>query len=250
MENRFRHIFSPIIYGLKSISEESSFLVFLVIFLVIFVLGFFFIIKTLGLGAFIGESVYSPSALTVILGELSFIISLLVVIFSLCTLFYYKLYFIVSKDIKFSDLIYQSIKKFPKFIIATFVQIIISVIGLIIFIVPGVYYGSSVMFFGFFSIYGNSNIKSTFVKSRIFSKKIRVKSIILFIFYLVLLILFLYILHFIDISLLYKGLLAAILMSYWVVSYSNSIFTLADKEYSSHENQGYSGKLASFYRQN
>ncbi len=231
--------FSTLFYGLKSVSEVSSFLVFLSIFLILFVVGFFITIDVLGLGAFLGKIVYSPSLYTVIAGELSFILSALFIIFTLCVLFYYKSHYIVSNDLEFKDLIIQSLRRFPKFIIAVFMQVFVSIIGLIAFVIPGVYYGSSLMFFGFFCTYRNYTISTAFINSRSLSKKVRLNSILSFLVYLIILFVFVYLISVLGVSMLYKGLIGSILLAYWAVSYSNTIFNLADKSYTMSEKHKY-----------
>ena len=231
MEGKLKDLFLPIVYGLESILDASSFLVFLTIFLIMFVVGFFVIINYLELGAFIGKTIYSPSLYTIFAGEIAFIVSILVIIFSICVLFYYKTYYIVSKNLKFTNLLRGSILTFPKFIIATFVQFVVSIIGLVAFLVPGVYYGSSLMFFGFFCTYNNSTIYSAYSRSRGLAKSIRLKSMISFFVYLVLLFVAVYILIMVNIGFVYRGLFVTLFLSYWIVSYSNTVFVLADKNY-------------------
>lgn len=81
-----------LIYSLKAVSELSSFIVFLSIFLILFIPGFLVIFKILGLGAFLTERlVYTSSAFKIFIGEVTFVISFLLIIFSLGALFCNKL---------------------------------------------------------------------------------------------------------------------------------------------------------------
>ena len=157
-QSRLSSSLSSLVYGLKSLSELSSFFTFISISLIIFLFGFVVIFRYLGLGAFLNVGfIFTPSASRIITGEFVFVLSFLLVIFSLTTLFYYKLYYLVSSNLRVKSLIKRSLEVFPKFLIATFTQAIISIIGLIALVIPGIYYGSSFMFFNFFSIYGNSH---------------------------------------------------------------------------------------------
>ncbi|EEZ92703.1 MAG: hypothetical protein BJBARM4_0694 [Candidatus Parvarchaeum acidiphilum ARMAN-4] len=218
------------VYGLKSVSEFSSFIVFLLIFLILFVFGFFLIFKTLGLGAFLtGGLVYTPSTFNVLIGEAIFIISFFLAIFSLGALFYYKLYFLFSNNLNFFSFLKRSLVIFPKFLIATFVQTVVAILGLIVFILPGVYYGSSLMFSNFFSIYGNSTLRSAFANSKILAKNLRFESLLTFVVYLILLFIFIYFVNLSHLPEVYAALAYSVLLSYWVISYSNTIFNLADK---------------------
>ena len=229
-QSRLGSSLSSLVYGLKSLSELSSFSTFLSVTLVIFLLGFVVIFKYLGLGAFLnGGFIFTPSTAIIIAGEITFVVSFLLIVFSLTTLFYYRLYYLVSSNLRLISLIKRSLAVFPKFLIATFVQAIISIIGLIALVVPGIYYGSSLMFFNFFSIYGNSTLHSAIVNSRRLAKEIRLESLFVFIVYLVLLFVFIYIISSFHLPDIYSALLYSILLSYWLISYSNTAFNLADK---------------------
>ena len=229
-QSRFSSSLSSLLYGLKSLSDISSFLVFISIIIVIFLLGFVVIFRYFGLGAFLnGGFIFTPPVSTVIMGEAVFVLSFLLVIFSLAVLFYYKLYYLVSSNLKVTSLMKRSLEVFPKFLIATFIQAIISIVGLIAFVIPGLYYGSSFMFFNFFSIYGNSTLHSAMINSRRLAKKIRLESLFVFVVYLVLLFVFIYLVVSFDLPEMYSAFLYSILLSYWIVSYSNTIFNLAEK---------------------
>ncbi|MCL4396754.1 hypothetical protein M1494_00170 [Candidatus Parvarchaeota archaeon] len=229
-QSRLSYSLSSLVYGLKSLSELSSFFAFLSIMLVIFLLGFVVIFKYLGLGAFLnGGFIFIHSIAAIITGEAVFVASFLLVVFSLTALFYYKLYYLVSSNLKLGSLIKRSLGVFPKFLIATFIQAVISIIGLIALVIPGVYYGSSFMFFNFFSIYGNSTLHSAIVNSRRLAKDIRLESLFIFVIYLVLLFVFIYLVSSFHLSEVYSALLYSILLSYWLISYSNTAFNLADK---------------------
>ena len=248
MEEKGYKKFSPVFYGLKSIKEPSSFLTFIVIFLTLFAIIFLFIIEILGLGAFLGKVIYPASSYVVLEGEFAFISAILIIIFSVCTLFYYKAYYIVPTDLNILDLIRQSLKKFPKFFISIFVQFSVSILGLVAFVVPGLYYGSSVMFFGFFCVYGNSDIRSAFLKSKDLAKNVRLDSIMSLFIYLVILLVFIYVVRTLDIAIIYKGLIASMLLSYWIVSYNNMIFNLADRTYkSTYNRKEYNSRLMNNY---
>jgi hypothetical protein len=118
---------------------------------------------------------------------------------------------------------------FPKFLIATFTQAVISIIGLIALVIPGIYYGSSLMFFNFFSIYGNSTLRLAIISSRRLAKEMRLESFFVFTVYLVLLFVFIYLVSSFHLQEIYSALLYSILLSYWLISYSNTTFNLADK---------------------
>ncbi|MCW1312436.1 MAG: hypothetical protein OH338_03330 [Candidatus Parvarchaeota archaeon] len=229
-QSNIRSAFSSLFYGLKSLSELSSFFAFLSITLIIFLLGFVVIFKYLGLGAFLnGGFIFTPSTTTIIAGEFSFVVSFLLIVFSLTAMFYYKLYYLVSSNLNVVSLIKRSLSAFPKFLIATFIQAIISIIGLIALVIPGIYYGSSFMFSHFFSIYGNSTLHSAILNSRMLAKKIRLESLFVFVVYLVLLFVFIYLVSSFNLPEVYSALLYSILLSYWLISYSNTAFNLADK---------------------
>jgi hypothetical protein len=229
-QSRINSFLQSFIYGLKSVSELSSFIVFMLIFLILFILGFFLIFKILGLGAFLmGGLAYTPSTFNVLVGEASFIISFFLVIFSLGALFYYKLYFLVSNNLSIFSFLKRSLIIFPKFLIATFVQGVVAVLGLIVIILPGVYYGSSLMFSSFFSIYGNSTLRSAFSNSKSLAKSVRLESLLTFIVYFLMFLIFIYIIPKLHLPEVYAALAYSILISYWIVSYSNSVFNLADK---------------------
>ena len=242
-ESGWKGLLSAVVYGLKSPSEASSFIAFMSVFLIVFLLGFVTILEVLGLGVFMGKTVSSVSTSYVIIGEAAFISSFMLIIFSVFILFYYKLYYVVSNNLSISRLIKTSLVKFPKFLIAIFVQGAVSILGLIALVIPGVYYGSSLMFFGFFSIYGDSTVYSAFRNSRELAKGIKLQSIVSFLIYLVLLLLFVYLVSTAVMPLIYKGILGSLLLSYWVVSYSNSVFNLADR------NLNNNGKIHSLERQ-
>ncbi|MCL4391670.1 MAG: hypothetical protein M1284_00640 [Candidatus Parvarchaeota archaeon] len=240
----WKGLLSAVVYGLKSPSEASSFIAFMSVFLIVFLLDFVTILEVLGLGVFMGKTVYpSVSTSYIIIGEAAFISSFMLIIFSVFILFYYKLYYVVSNNLSISRLIKTSLVKFPKFLIAIFVQGAVSILGLIALVIPGVYYGSSLMFFGFFSIYGDSTVYSAFRNSRELAKGIKLQSIVSFLIYLVLLLLFVYLVSTAVMPLIYKGILGSLLLSYWVVSYSNSVFNLADR------NLNNNGKIHSLERQ-
>ena len=229
-QSRIRSALYSLVYGLKSLSELSSFFAFLSITLTIFLLGFIVIFKYLGLGAFLnGSFIFTPSMTTIIVGEVVFVVSFLLVVFSLTALFYYKLYYLVSSNLNVVSLIKSSLSAFPKFLIATFIQAIISIIGLIVLVIPGIYYGSSFMFSNFFSIYGNSTLHSAILNSRNLAKGIRFESLFVFVIYLVLLFVFVYLVSSFNLPEVYSALLYSILISYWLISYSNTAFNLADK---------------------
>ena len=223
--------FLSILYGLSALKQLNSFLIFISMFLIIFLVGFFFIINYLGFGTFLSTTIYFHSFYSIIIAESSFIILILSVIFLICMLIYYKSYYIFSNGFRLVDLIFQTFKKFPKFLIAIFIQVSISFLGLLALIIPGIYYGSSVMFFSTLCVYTNSNLKSAFVISRDFAKKIRSQSLISFTVYFLILLIFFYLIIFLNFSFFYKGLLASILLSYWIVSYTNTIFNIVDREY-------------------
>lgn len=229
-QSRFSSSLSSLIYGLKSLSELSSFFAFLLITFIIFFLGFLVIFKYLGLGAFLnGGFIFTPSTTTIITGETTFVFSVLLIVFSLTALFYYKLYYIFSSNLRLILFIKSSLRVFPKFLIATFIQAVVSIIGLVALVIPGIYYGSSLMFFNFFSIYGNSNLRSAMLNSRRLAKEIRFESLFVFFIYLVLLFAFIYIVNSAHLSELYSALFYSILLSYWLISYSNTSFNMADK---------------------
>lgn len=221
---------SSLVYGFKSLLDLSSFFAFLSIGLILFLLGFIVIFKTLGLGAFLnGGFIFTPSTATIVTGESVFVISFLLVVFSLCTLFYYKLYYLVSRNMKLGSLIKRSLAAFPKFLIATFIQSAVSIIGLIALVIPGIYYGSSLMFFNFFSIYGNSTLHSAFSNSRSLAKDLRRESLFVFVVYIAVLFAFVYLVNGLHLTETYSALAYAFLLSYWAISYSNASFNLADK---------------------
>ena len=229
-QSRLNSSLSSLVYGLKSLSELSSFFTFLLITAVIFLLGFVVIFKYLGLGAFLnGGFIFTPSTAVIITGEAVFVASFLLVVFSLNALFYYKLYYLVSSNLKLMSLIKHSLVVFPKFLIATFTQAIISIIGLVALVMPGIYYGSSLMFFNFFSIYGNSTLHSAIINSRRLAKDIRLESLFVFTVYFVLLLVLIYLVSSLHLQEIYSALLYSILLSYWLISYSNTAFNLADK---------------------
>ncbi|MCL4376489.1 hypothetical protein M1558_03285 [Candidatus Parvarchaeota archaeon] len=229
-QSRLNSSLSSLVYGLKSLSELSSFFTFLLITAVIFLLGFVVIFKYLGLGAFLnGGFIFTPSTAVIITGEAVFVASFLLVVFSLNALFYYKLYYLVSSNLKLMSLIKHSLVVFPKFLIATFTQAIISIIGLVALVIPGIYYGSSLMFFNFFSIYGNSTLHSAIINSRRLAKDIRLESLFVFTVYFVLLLVLIYLVSSLHLQEIYSALLYSILLSYWLISYSNTAFNLADK---------------------
>ena len=229
-QSRLSSSLSSLVYGLKSLSELSSFFTFISISLIIFLFGFVVIFRYLGLGAFLNVGfIFTPSASIIITGEFVFVLSFLLVIFSLTTLFYYKLYYLVSSNLRVKSLIKRSLEVFPKFLIATFTQAIISIIGLIALVIPGIYYGSSFMFFNFFSIYGNSTLHSAIINSRRLAKNIRLESLFIFVVYLVLLFVFIYLVSSFHLSEIYSAFLYSILLSYWIISYSNTVFNLAEK---------------------
>ena len=229
-QSRLNSSLSSLVYGLKSLSELSSFFTFLLITAVIFLLGFVVIFKYLGLGAFLnGGFIFTPSTAVIITGEAVFVASFLLVVFSLNALFYYKLYYLVSSNLKLMSLIKHSLVVFPKFLIATFTQAIISIIGLGALVIPGIYYGSSLMFFNFFSIYGNSTLHSAIINSRRLAKDIRLESLFVFTVYFVLLLVLIYLVSSLHLQEIYSALLYSILLSYWLISYSNTAFNLADK---------------------
>jgi hypothetical protein len=243
-QSRLRSSLSSLVYGLKSLSELSSFFVFLSISLIIFLLGFVVIFKYLGLGAFLnGGFIFKPSTFAIITGEVVFVASFLLAVFSLAVLFYYKLYYVVSSNLNVVSLIKRSFSVFPKFLIATFIQVIISIIGLVALVVPGIYYGSSLMFLNFFSIYGNSTIHSAILNSRRLSKDIRLESLFVFVVYLALLFVFIYLVSSARLPEFYSALLYSILLSYWLTSYSNTAFNLADKNVNELD-----GKSSTHYR--
>lgn len=219
-----------LIYSLKAVSELSSFIVFLSIFLILFIPGFLVIFKILGLGAFLTERlVYTSSAFKVFIGEVTFVISFLLIIFSVGALFCYKLYFLVANNFSIFSFLKRSLAFFPKFLIATFVQGVVALVGLIAIIIPGVYYGSSLMFFNFFTVYGNSTLKSAFANSRSLAKSLRLESLLTFVVYLSIFFIFIYFVSISHLSEMYSALTYSILISYWIVSYSNAVFHLADK---------------------
>ena len=229
-QSRLSSSLSSLVYGLKSLSELSSFFTFISISLIIFLFGFVVIFRYLGLGAFLNVGfIFTPSASRIITGEFVFVLSFLLVIFSLTTLFYYKLYYLVSNNLRVKSLIKRSLEVFPKFLIATFTQAIISIIGLIALVIPGIYYGSSFMFFNFFSIYGNSTLHSAIINSRRLAKNIRLESLFIFVVYLVLLFVFIYLVSSFHLSEIYSAFLYSIFLSYWIISYSNTVFNLAEK---------------------
>lgn len=229
-QSRLSSSLSSLVYGLKSLSELSSFFTFISISLIIFLFGFVVIFRYLGLGAFLNVGfIFTPSASIIITGEFVFVLSFLLVIFSLTTLFYYKLYYLVSSNLRVKSLIKRSLEVFPKFLIATFTQAIISIIGLIALVIPGIYYGSSFMFFNFFSIYGNSTLHSAIINSRRLAKNIRLESLFIFVVYLVLLFVFIYLVSSFHLSEIYSAFLYSIFLSYWIISYSNTVFNLAEK---------------------
>jgi hypothetical protein len=229
-QSRLSSSLSSLVYGLKSLSELSSFFTFISISLIIFLFGFVVIFRYLGLGAFLNVGfIFTPSASRIITGEFVFVLSFLLVIFSLTTLFYYKLYYLVSSNLRVKSLIKRSLEVFPKFLIATFTQAIISIIGLIALVIPGIYYGSSFMFFNFFSIYGNSTLHSAIINSRRLAKNIRLESLFIFVVYLVLLFVFIYLVSSFHLSEIYSAFLYSIFLSYWIISYSNTVFNLAEK---------------------
>ena len=229
-QSRLSSSLSSLVYGLKSLSELSSFFTFLSITLVIFLFGFVVIFRYLGLGAFLnGGFIFTPSATVIITGEAVFVASFLLIVFSLTTLFYYRLHYLVSSNLNVVSLIKRSLAAFPKFLIATFTQAVISIIGLIALVIPGIYYGSSLMFFNFFSIYGNSTLRLAIISSRRLAKEMRLESFFVFTVYLVLLFVFIYLVSSFHLQEIYSALLYSILLSYWLISYSNTTFNLADK---------------------
>ena len=70
-QSRLSSSLSSLVYGLKSLSELSSFFTFLSITLVIFIFGFVVIFRYLGLGAFLnGGFIFTPSATVIITARL------------------------------------------------------------------------------------------------------------------------------------------------------------------------------------
>ncbi len=228
-EDRPKSSLAAVLYGFTSLKELSSLFSFLLMFAVIFLLDFIVIIKTFGLGAFLNKSTFfTPSLFSVISGEFIFVLSFILIIFLICILFYDKLYFPLFKREDIKSLVSGALRKFPKFLISTFMQGAVSFLGLIALVIPGVYYGSSLMFFNFFVLQGNSTVYSAFKNSRDLAKNMRLQSMFVFIIYTVVLLVFLYIVDVIKISLIYRAFIAAILMSYLIISYSNTSFRLAD----------------------
>lgn len=230
---------SSMLYGLISLKEPVSFLTFLSVFFSIFILGFSVIVNMLGLGKFPNQAVFTPTLFSIVAGEAAFVFSIVLIIFSICMLFCYKLYYVISDNLKISMLFRQSLVKFPKFFIVTFVQSIISFLGIIAFVVPGVYYGSSFMFSNFFVLKGRTSVQSAFADSRNLAKAARFQAIASFVSYLLMLFLFLYVIGSLSLNEAYRALSGAALISYWIVACSNTLFSIADKNQNSYAGKSF-----------
>ncbi len=216
----------PIVRGLFSVSAKRTFLIFLASALAIFFFSYVVIVYSLGLNANILNNngiVPAYSTASVAVGILSILIAVFVIVWMMELLVYVQSYKQLIGALNTRQLFRLSGTNYLRFFFATVFQYLVAIGGLVLLVIPGLYFGVLNMFFNVTVLSERQTVYSSFRRSNYLARHAYWRSLSVFVVYLAVGLFFLYIiLSIAGIGLVYRYVLASFLASYIIVAYTSS----------------------------
>ncbi|MBE5729652.1 hypothetical protein IG206_02530 [Candidatus Parvarchaeota archaeon] len=128
--------------------------------------------------------------------------------------------------VKLGMIVSISNRTYLKFLITSSVQIILSVIGSVLFVIPGLYLGTKTFFLGASSIYYDDDLLSSFRRAFSASKGNSTGSFIVFLLYLILSAFLIYLALVVSSSVLISYVIYGFILSFLLISFFSSAYRL------------------------
>ncbi|MGC8698758.1 MAG: hypothetical protein ACP5RE_01055 [Candidatus Acidifodinimicrobium sp.] len=128
--------------------------------------------------------------------------------------------------VKLRQIISISNRTYPKFLITASAQIILSVIGCIFFVIPGLYLGMKTLFLGASSVYYDYDLLSSLRKAFSISKENSTNAFILFLLYFIVSVVLIYLALVVSNSVLMSYIIYGFLSSFFLISFFSSTYKL------------------------
>jgi hypothetical protein len=128
----------------------------------------------------------------------------------------------LKSPIRIPEVLVTSLKKYPKFLISTIFQLFVVFGGLVLIIVPGVYFGVRSMFFNIETHNGDVTLSTALKDSIELTKGHFIKGVTVFLFYLVIFFLLIYGIFEAGTGLLLTYLGDSIVLSFLILAYTFS----------------------------
>ena len=132
----------------------------------------------------------------------------------------------LKSSIRIQEILVTAIKKYPKFLISTIFQLFVVFGGLVLIIVPGVYFGVRSMFFNVETHNGDVTLSTALKDSLELTKGRFIKGMTVFLFYLIVFFLLIYGILESGAGLLLTYLGSSIVLSFSVLAYTFSVDAL------------------------
>ena len=215
----------PILQGLTSITGKKTFLIFIAAVATMFFFSFVVPIYSLGLSINVFNQglapVYSTSFLA--LGVISVLAIVFILVWLAELIVYINSYTRVMGAVKFSSLAKVSLGEYPRFFFATVFQYLVAIGGLILLVVPGLYFGVSNMFFTVALLSERQTVYSSFKRSNYMARHNYWRSLLTFVVYIALGAVLMYpVLSLGSLALVYRYLMASFFIGYLFTAYTSS----------------------------